>query len=75
MVGLGVVLVIFGIGSLLLPMLGYQFQLMSLLDDYQPIAGIAVAAIGAVLLVLGIQRRRTTIVVQEPPASQGPPAA
>ncbi len=74
MVGLGVLLVILGFGSLLLPMFDIQFQIMSLFDDYQPIAGIAVAAIGALLVILGIQRRRTTVVVQEP-APQEPPAA
>ena len=73
MVGLGVLLVILGIGSLLLPMFDIQFRIMSLLDDYQPIAGIAVTAVGAVLIALGVRRRSTqTVIVQEPPA-QGPP--
>lgn len=73
MVGFGVLLVILGIGSLVLPMLDIQFQIMSLLDAYQPVAGIAVAALGVVLIALGM-RRRTTVVVQEPPTRQEPPA-
>ena len=38
MVGWGIFLIILGAGSLLLPSLGFQFQLMELLDDYQPYA-------------------------------------
>ena len=75
MVGFGVLLIILGVGSLLLPMFDIQFQIMSMLDDYQPIAGIAIAAVGAVLVFLGLQRQRqTTVVVQETPR-QEPPAA
>lgn len=75
MVGLGALLIILGIGSLLLPMFDIQFQIMSLLDDYQPIAGIVIAAVGAVLVFLGLQRQRSqTVVVQEAPR-QEPPAA
>ena len=74
MVGFGVLLVILGIGSLLLPMFDIQFQIMSLLDDYQPVAGIAIAAVGVVLVILGMQRQRTTVVTQEPPPTQEPPA-
>ena len=43
MVGWGIFLIVLGAGSLLLPMLGYQFTLMELLDDFQPYAGIVVA--------------------------------
>jgi hypothetical protein len=57
MVRIGVLLIVFGIGSLLLPMFNVQFRLMSLLDDYQPVAGIVVAAIGAALLFLGMRNR------------------
>lgn len=74
MVGFGVLLVILGIGSLLLPMFDIQFQIMSLLDDYQPVAGIAIAAVGVVLIALGRRQRTQTVVVQEPPARQEPPA-
>jgi hypothetical protein len=73
MVGFGVLLVILGIGSLLLPMFDIQFEVMQLLDDYQPIAGIAIAAVGVLLVVLGMRSRSQTVVVQAPPA-QEPPA-
>ena len=56
MTGWGIALIIIGAGSLLLPLLGYQFTLMELLDDYQPYAGIVVAIDGAVLGVLGMNR-------------------
>ena len=59
MVGIGVMLLILGLGSLILPQFNIQFRLMSLLDDAQPIAGIIVAAIGALLLVLGLRNRKT----------------
>jgi hypothetical protein len=73
MVGLGAFLIILGIGSLLLPMFDIQFQLMRLVEDYQPIAGIAVAAIGAVLVLMGSRRTKTEVVVAPPP--QEPPSA
>jgi hypothetical protein len=56
MVGWGIFLIIMGAGSLLLPSLGFQFQLMELVDDLQPYAGIVVAAIGAGLLIWGMSR-------------------
>ena len=59
MIGFGVLLIIFGIGSLILPQFNLQFRLMSLLDDVQPIAGIVVAAIGVLLVVLGLRKQRT----------------
>jgi hypothetical protein len=76
MTGIGVLLIILGVGSLLLPMFDIQFRIMEILDDYQPIAGIVIAAIGAVLAVMGMRRPRTQVtqVVQEEPARQEPPA-
>lgn len=58
MVGWGIFLIILGAGSLLLPMLGYQFSLMELVDDFQPYAGIVVAIIGAALVTYGMGRSR-----------------
>lgn len=60
MVGFGILLIVLGLGSLILPQFNIQFRLMSLLDDAQPIAGIIVAAIGALLLVLGLRKQRST---------------
>jgi hypothetical protein len=59
MVGWGILLLLLGIGSLLLPMLNMQFRLMELLDPYQGWAGIAVAVIGAVLVFMGQTRGRS----------------
>jgi len=71
MIGWGVALIIIGAGSLLLPMFNYQFTLMELVDDYQPYAGIVVAVIGAALVLLGMNRRPDTTVVEsrQPQAS------
>jgi drug/metabolite transporter (DMT)-like permease len=53
---LGVLLIVLGAGSLILPLVGLQFRLLEPLDPYQPIAGMVVAVIGAVLFVLAQQR-------------------
>ena len=52
----GVFLLIMGLGSLLLPLIGMQFRLMSLLDPAQPIAGIAITAVGGLLIFLGARQ-------------------
>ena len=57
MISLGVLLVILGVGSLVLPSLGLQFTLMDWLDAYQPWAGIIVAAVGLITVLFGAQRR------------------
>ena len=56
MIGWGIVLIVLGAGSLLLPMIGIQFRLMEVLDDFQPWAGIVVAVIGSGLVLLGMNR-------------------
>jgi hypothetical protein len=58
MTGFGVLLIILGVGSLLLPMFNLQFTLMEFVDPYQPWAGLVVGVIGAVLVALGLQRSR-----------------
>lgn len=60
MVGWGIFLIIMGAGSLLMPMLGYQFTMMELVDPYQPYAGIVVAVIGAALVLMGMKQRPAT---------------
>jgi hypothetical protein len=67
MVGWGIFLIIIGAGSLVLPMLGYQFSLMELVDDYQPYAGIVVAIIGAALVMYGMGGRSSS----QPAAATG----
>lgn len=58
MIGWGILLIVLGAGSLLLPMFEIQFTLMSLFDDYQPWAGIAVAIIGVALVVYAMNRQQ-----------------
>jgi hypothetical protein len=74
MLSIGVLLVILGLGSLLLPMFNLQFRLMELVDPYQPYAGIGVAIIGAVLIYFAVQRRRAAGPASGPPSgpSSGP---
>ena len=57
MIGWGVLLIVLGAGSLLLPTLGWQFTLMELVDDYQPYAGIVVAVVGVALVLFAMNRR------------------
>jgi hypothetical protein len=57
MIGWGIFLIVIGAGSLLLPLIGFQFALMSFVDAYQPWAGIAVAIIGVALVVFGMNRQ------------------
>jgi hypothetical protein len=58
MANLGVLLVVLGLGSLVLPLFNLQFRLMDIVDPYQPFVGIGVAVIGAVLIYLSMQRRK-----------------
>lgn len=48
--GWGVTMLVLGIGSFILPMMGYQFVLMDLFGDYTPIAGIGLAVVGGILV-------------------------
>ena len=50
MTGIGVLLIVLGVGSLLLPLFDMQFRLMEFVDPYQPWAGLIVGVIGAVLV-------------------------
>ena len=75
MTGFGVLLIILGLGSLLLPMFNLQFRLMELVDPYQPFAGILVALIGAALVYLGLQRTRAAATSTPTTATTGPAQA
>jgi hypothetical protein len=77
MTGFGVLLIILGLGSLLLPLFDLQFRLMEFVDPYQPWAGFIVAAIGAILVGLGLQRRATvtTTTTTAAPTAAAPAAA
>jgi hypothetical protein len=50
--GLAIALLIFGVGSLILPLFGLQFRKMMYLEDAQPLLGIGLAIAGGVLLAL-----------------------
>jgi len=75
-VSLGVLLVILGVGSLVLPSLGLQFAVMEPIDAYQPWIGVIVAALGLITILFAQRRQATqqsTTVVNEttaPPAEQ-----
>lgn len=61
---LGVLLIVLGAGSVLLPLVGLQFRLLEPLDPYQPFAGIIVAVIGVVLFVLAQNRAAAAAVTE-----------
>ncbi|MEX0630606.1 MAG: hypothetical protein WEE67_01175 [Chloroflexota bacterium] len=73
MISLGVLLVILGVGSLVLPNLGFQ---LTWLDAYQPWAGIIVAAVGLITVLFGAQRRgrEAAAPAAEATAQAAPPA-
>jgi predicted lipid-binding transport protein (Tim44 family) len=77
MTSLGVLLVILGVGSLILPNLGFQFRLMELVDPYQPWVGVIVAAVGLITVLFGSRRGGKEAVPAEaaPVAAAAPPAA
>lgn len=57
MVSLGILFIVLGFGSLLLPAFDIQFTLMSFLDDYQPWAGIVIGVVGLGLIGWSMSRR------------------
>ena len=69
MIRLGILFSILGFGSLLLPMWGMQFRLMSLLDGGQPFAGITIGVAGLGLIGAGIFT--SVNAPGEPPANPG----
>ena len=73
MLSLGVLLVILGVGSFVLPMIGYQFRLIEPLEPYQPWAGIILAAIGLITVIYAGRRRAAPTTVVE--TTTTPPAA
>ncbi|HEY3522940.1 MAG TPA: hypothetical protein VGK63_04500 [Candidatus Limnocylindrales bacterium] len=60
MAQLGVVLILVGLGSFLLPLIGYQFTLVSLFDEQQPWTGIVIIALGIALVAWALARQRST---------------
>jgi hypothetical protein len=72
MIGWGILLIVLGAGSLLLPMFGWQFTLMELVADYQPYAGIVAAVIGVALVLVGMNRRGASAPASPTPAATAP---
>lgn len=60
MAQLGGVLIFVGLGSFLLPLIGFQFTLVSLFDEQQPWTGLIIAGIGVGLIALSVARQRGT---------------
>jgi hypothetical protein len=58
MAGWGVLLVILGAGSLLLPRIGLGFLVTQPLEALQPVAGVIVGLLGLALIVVGVARDR-----------------
>jgi hypothetical protein len=54
MIALGVILVIIGVGSFVLPMIGYPIAAFA---GYQPWVGIIIAAVGLITVLFGGRRR------------------
>jgi hypothetical protein len=65
-IGLGGALMVLGLGSFVLPLIGYQWTVMSWLEAWQPWAGILVTLIGLGFIAWGTFRRRGN--TQQPPA-------
>jgi hypothetical protein len=78
MTSIGVLLVILGVGSLVLPAFNLQFRLMEIVDPYQPWAGIIAAALGLVLILVASRRKSGDVKEAEEaaaPAAASAPAA
>jgi len=71
---LGVLLIVLGLGSFILPLIGFQFTLMSWVDLYQPWAGIGVAIGGVALVLLARSRSGAASPPTPPPGPPGTPS-
>ena len=58
MLGIGILLIILGAGSYVLPMMGLQFKLLSIFGAYQGMAQIGALVIGVVLVGLSVMGRK-----------------
>lgn len=63
MVSFGVLLVVLGIASIVLPAAGVDLAFLDSIDSAQPWLGIIVAAIGLITVLYG-QRRRASVQTQ-----------
>lgn len=51
--GWGFTLILLGLGSFVLPMMGIQFRIMQLFGEYQLVGGLALAAAGGLMVFFG----------------------
>ena len=58
--GWGILLIVMGIGSFILPMMGMQFRLLSIFGEHTGIAGAAMAVIGVILLGVSFMAGKKT---------------
>jgi len=66
MIGWGVTILIIGIGSFLLPMMGMQFRIMAIFGEgNEQMGGVILAVIGVILIVIGALKGRKS--GEEPP--------
>ena len=56
--GLGVMLLVIGAGSFILPMMGRQFILVSVFGQYEKAAAIGMIVVGAILTVLSLRGQK-----------------
>ena len=73
MVSLGVLLVVLGIASIVLPSAGVELAFLDSIDSAQPWLGIIVAAIGLITVLYG-QRRRASVQTQTTVVEDNRPA-
>ena len=71
MVSLGVLLVVVGIGSIVLPAAGVESRFLNSLDQVQPWLGVIVAAVGLITVLFG-QRRLASVQTQTTVVDEGP---
>lgn len=57
--GWGITLLILGIGAFLLPMAGYQFALLNLVEGYEQIVGGVLAVAGLGLIIASFRESAT----------------
>ena len=53
--GWGILLIVLGVGSFILPTMGYQFRLLSIFGEHTGIAGAVMAVIGVILLAVSFK--------------------
>jgi drug/metabolite transporter (DMT)-like permease len=71
---IGGLLLFLGLGSLVLPLFNMQFRVLSFVDDYQPVLGIAFAVVGVALLVAPLVLNRRSEATVAPAAVPAAPA-